>query len=214
MEQKRLTLLSQYRLWNMLCLDRIAQQSRRFCMHSLISSGSLDRDVAQVLETSPQILLVSLNLPYHSFTLIPALHAADCHPAIIISCVHHAMPPPRDVQRLGIAGIVSTLAHPADLVAEVEAVADRLPAPLMQQYLRAARWFNQASHNSVSLTEREQTIIALAAHGATDQEIAEGLKLSVRTVNNDFTRLYSRLNVSGRVEAVAYCIAKGLIRYE
>jgi DNA-binding CsgD family transcriptional regulator len=52
----------------------------------------------------------------------------------------------------------------------------------------------------VPLTARERDVAALAAQGASSQQIAERLFLSVRTVNNHLQSVYSKLGISGRKE--------------
>lgn len=48
------------------------------------------------------------------------------------------------------------------------------------------------------LTKREQEIIALAAAGRTDRDIAVTLQISVRTVEGHLYRAYSKLGINGR----------------
>jgi ATP/maltotriose-dependent transcriptional regulator MalT len=50
------------------------------------------------------------------------------------------------------------------------------------------------------LTRREREVAALAARGHTNQEIAERLVVSVRTVGNHLHSVYSKLEVTGREE--------------
>lgn len=50
------------------------------------------------------------------------------------------------------------------------------------------------------LTPRERDIAGLAAAGATNREIADGLELSVRTVENHLQRAYEKLGVTNRAE--------------
>jgi len=52
----------------------------------------------------------------------------------------------------------------------------------------------------VELTRREQEIVALAANGASNAEIAERLVLSVRTVESHLYRAMRKLGVSSRQE--------------
>jgi ATP/maltotriose-dependent transcriptional regulator MalT len=52
----------------------------------------------------------------------------------------------------------------------------------------------------VALTGRERDVAALAAQGASSQQIAERLFLSVRTVNNHLQSVYSKLGISSRKE--------------
>ena len=53
---------------------------------------------------------------------------------------------------------------------------------------------------AVTLTPREREIAGLAAGGRTSKEIAEGLVLSVRTVDNHLANVYTKLGVSSRTE--------------
>lgn len=52
------------------------------------------------------------------------------------------------------------------------------------------------------LTEREQAILALLAQGLTNSAIAERLSLSVKTVRNRVSDIFSKLQVTGRAEAI------------
>ncbi len=52
------------------------------------------------------------------------------------------------------------------------------------------------------LTEREQEILALLAQGLTNSAIAERLSLSVKTVRNRVSDIFSKLQVSDRAEAI------------
>lgn len=62
------------------------------------------------------------------------------------------------------------------------------------------------------LSEREQMVMSLLALGATNREIAAALSFSVGTIRADTMAIYRKLEVSGRVEAVARAIALGLVR--
>jgi DNA-binding NarL/FixJ family response regulator len=52
------------------------------------------------------------------------------------------------------------------------------------------------------LTERETTILKLASRGAGLQEISELLHISLKTVRNHFTNIYTKLHVTDRTQAV------------
>jgi DNA-binding NarL/FixJ family response regulator len=63
------------------------------------------------------------------------------------------------------------------------------------------------------LTAREVGVLALAAVGPSNREIAAALVLSERTVERHLARVYDRLGVGGRAAraaAVAYAVAHGL----
>jgi DNA-binding NarL/FixJ family response regulator len=64
------------------------------------------------------------------------------------------------------------------------------------------------------LTEREMTILQLLARGLSNQAIAEALSISDRTVQSHLTRLFSKMSVSSRLEAVLAGIRLGWLTLE
>jgi DNA-binding NarL/FixJ family response regulator len=59
------------------------------------------------------------------------------------------------------------------------------------------------------LTSRELTVLQLLARGLSNQAIAETLSISDRTVQAHLTRLFSKMNVTSRLEAVLMAIRLG-----
>ena len=60
------------------------------------------------------------------------------------------------------------------------------------------------------LTEREREILVLLAQGLTNTAIAEALSLSVKTVRNRISDIFSKLHVSDRAEAIIKARNAGL----
>ena len=60
------------------------------------------------------------------------------------------------------------------------------------------------------LTPREAEVLRLLAAGATNQEIADALVLSVNTVERHLTNSYRKIDVRNRSDATAYVYATGL----
>jgi two-component system, NarL family, response regulator NreC len=61
------------------------------------------------------------------------------------------------------------------------------------------------------LSERELEVLRLIALGHTNNEIAEQLYLSVRTVESHRAHIQQKLGLSARSELVRYAIERGLI---
>lgn len=62
------------------------------------------------------------------------------------------------------------------------------------------------------LTSREQEVLAHLAEGATNEEIAETLSISPKTVARHRENLMGKLNLHSRTELVKYAIRKGIIQ--
>lgn len=63
------------------------------------------------------------------------------------------------------------------------------------------------------LTEREVEVLRLVALGHTNQEIADTLYLSVKTVESYKGRLMEKLGLRGRAALVRYAVEAGLLSY-
>jgi class 3 adenylate cyclase len=60
------------------------------------------------------------------------------------------------------------------------------------------------------LSEREVEVLRQIAAGRSNQEIADALVLSVRTVERHAANIYAKIGAQGRVEAAAYALGHGL----
>ena len=64
----------------------------------------------------------------------------------------------------------------------------------------------------IDLTTRELQVLKQLDTGATNQEIADRLFISERTVKNHVSRILSKLNLKNRYEAANYARSKGITR--
>lgn len=58
------------------------------------------------------------------------------------------------------------------------------------------------------LSQREEQVLRLLAQGLSNRDLARTLKLSEHTVKNHLFRIFDKLGVSNRMEAVLYAISK------
>ncbi len=69
------------------------------------------------------------------------------------------------------------------------------------------------NHNHLQdLTEREKDVLELLARGWDNQQIAADLGLSVQTVRNYVSRIYEKLDLHSRAEAVVWARERGLCK--
>lgn len=69
----------------------------------------------------------------------------------------------------------------------------------------------EAARVESGLTVRELDVLGLAASGMTAEAIGRALTISPRTVHKHLENAYTKLEVRGRVEAVAACRRRGLL---
>jgi NarL family two-component system response regulator LiaR len=61
------------------------------------------------------------------------------------------------------------------------------------------------------LSERELDVLKLATRGLSNQDIADKLCLSLRTVQAHFSHIFNKLQVSSRTEAVVHALKEGWV---
>lgn len=64
------------------------------------------------------------------------------------------------------------------------------------------------------LSEREMEVLKLATRGLSNQEIADELSLSLRTVQAHLGHIFNKLQVSSRTEAVVHALKEGWVTLE
>ncbi len=60
----------------------------------------------------------------------------------------------------------------------------------------------------MKLTMKQGQILGLAAQGLKDRSIAETMGISVRTVQNHLSRIYTKTHTTGRMEAAMLYVTK------
>jgi DNA-binding NarL/FixJ family response regulator len=95
------------------------------------------------------------------------------------------------------------------------AITPELAARMLEEFRRLHHQPNIVSGEEVSaLTSREKEVLTLVAQGASDQEIAENLVISIHTVKSHMRNILSKLHLSHRHDAAQYALREGLIQSE
>ncbi len=124
---------------------------------------------------------------------------------------------PRDRKMLdsGIATLESRLTS-AEIV-EFKSEGARLPLEhvlaeanaILPTERRASAW-SRGDAQSLGLSARELDVLRLIVQGRSDAQIGETLFISRRTVTTHTSRIFEKLGVSGRAEAAAMAVRRGL----
>ncbi len=121
--------------------------------------------------------------------------------------------------RAGAIGFLLKSAPPARLVEAVRTVAagEELLAPtvtrrLIEEYVRRPPPGAAVPAELAALTVREHEVLQLIARGLTNGEIAAGLYVSEATVKTHVNRVFAKLGLRDRVQAVVLAYESGLVR--
>jgi DNA-binding NarL/FixJ family response regulator len=90
----------------------------------------------------------------------------------------------------------------------VDPVLDQAGISMLGRFARQAR---EGSHAQAALSPREMEVLLLMGDGFTMHQIARRLGISPRTVETHATKLYRKLDVRTRVQAVSKAATIGLI---
>lgn len=119
--------------------------------------------------------------------------------------------------RAGAAGYVLKRAAAQDLVAAVRAAArgeaflyPSIARKVVEDYLKRVESGEERERYD-GLTAREKEILTLIASGSSNQQIAEKLFISIKTVQTHRAHILEKLGLHDRTELVRYAIRKGLI---
>ncbi|HEU5372844.1 MAG TPA: response regulator transcription factor [Gaiellaceae bacterium] len=124
-----------------------------------------------------------------------------------------------DALKAGASGFLLKTAPPTQLVEAVRTVAagEALLAPtltrrLIEDFVRRPAPGGAVPDRLAGLTEREREVLALIARGNANAEIASTLFLSGATVKTHVNRIFQKLGLRDRVQAVVLAYETGLVR--
>lgn len=119
-----------------------------------------------------------------------------------------------DAMRAGARGYLFKGASRDETLRAIRAVSEGEAIFSASAAQRLLDFFNPApathSEPLPELNHREREILDMIAHGLTNQEIAEQLNISVKTVRNRVSIIYAKLQVKSRSEAIIRARKSGL----
>lgn len=118
----------------------------------------------------------------------------------------------------GALGYLLKTARPVELVEAVRAVYANEPVLHPAIAVKVSRIWGRRSGASLDvsapLTARELEVLALAARGMRNKEIADRLVISVRTVEGHLNGIFDKMGVSSRTEAVLGAVSRGWVKVD
>jgi len=179
-------------------------------------------NAAEALEAArllkPDVILMDIGLPDMS-GIEATREIRKLHPdaAVVALTIHEDEEYFFKMLDAGARGYVPKRAAPEELITAIRAAAvnevyiyPSLAKLLVRDYLSQDHSGEQSKALD-NLTDREQEVLTFLAEGKSNDEIAEALVISPKTVARHRENIMHKLNLHSRAELVRYAIRKGII---
>jgi DNA-binding NarL/FixJ family response regulator len=168
-------------------------------------------------ELTPAMVILDIGLPdgHEAIRELNARHLVD---VVVVLTDRIDGPTVIEALRLGVEGyLVKSSALPT-VGRQIRRVLDgeRVISPEVEQIAvselgKFARMAREGSEVRASLTPREHEVLVMLSTGLTMRQMANRLGISPRTVETHVAKLYRKLDVRTRVQAVSRAVSLGLV---
>jgi two-component system response regulator NreC len=162
----------------------------------------------------PDVALVDLSMPGGGIKAIERIRARGAATRVLVLTMHDVPAYLRAAVTAGAAGYVLKSAADSDLLAAIRAVHRGhtvLEPSLAALVVHGSGRKAAPGAGSPGLSAREREVLDLVAQGYTNQQIADRLGLSVKTVETYRARLVEKLGLRSRAELVRYAMDSGVL---
>ena len=169
-------------------------------------------------QEKPDVILMDIHLPDLSGIEAAKLIKEQCpSTAIVALTIHEDEEYFFKMLEAGASGYVPKRAAPEELLTAIRAAAEHevyiypsLAKLLVKDFLSQPQ--SRSDRGTDGLTDREMELLAHLADGATNNEIADTLHISPKTVARHRENIMRKLKLRNRTELVKYAIRKGIIK--
>ena len=178
--------------------------------------GSVEEALKRLADAAPDVVLLDINLPGLSGSEGVRLLRDRCPRAQVLMLTVFA-----EEERIfeslcnGACGYLLKKTPPArllDAIAEAHAGGSPMSPDIARKVVVALQRPAPIDTPDQTLTPHERRIIGLLADGSSYQDVGEHLGITVNTVRNYIRRIYEKLHVHTKSEAVSQGLRRGLIR--
>ncbi len=177
---------------------------------------SEDEAVAKAEQLQPDIVLMDLEMPGgNGIKAIQRILHSNPHIHVLVVTMFEDDERIFAALRVGAHGYILKGAQPAEIVRAIQAVGsgEAIFSPSIAQRLIDFFAAPQATSSSQfifpDLTERERCILDLMIQGYTNEQIATHLVISLKTVRNNASNIFSKLQVADRTQAILHAQQAG-----
>ncbi|NRS51032.1 response regulator transcription factor [Brevibacillus sp. HB2.2] len=182
---------------------------------SAVSSGMEALELVKIIDFD--VMLFDLHMPViNGLELTKRIMSIKPNPLIIIYTGFEIEPYFNKLVEAGVSGFVSKTSTREQMIEAIRCTVRNetvIPIPLFKQLRRNSVRLctGEDQLEEVSINEREQQILLEIAKGRSNKELSEILLMSQRNVEYQLTRIFGKLQVRSRAEAISEAIKRGII---
>ena len=186
----------------------------------VVAEASNGEDAVRVVrEVGPDIVLMDISMPgAGGIEATARIRRESPAVRVLALTMHDDAAYLRSILAAGAAGYVVKRAADAELLSAIRTtyrgetyIAPSLAGAMVQEALGRKPRKGSAGVPGDTLSEREREVLRLVAQGHTNQEIADRLFISPKTVATYRARLMEKLGLKTRADLVRYALAIGLL---
>ncbi len=175
------------------------------------------RDALDAMRQEPALIVIGSLVDDDVVNVVRYLKAPHPSPLVLVLVPSSARHGLAELLAAGADGVIRRSAAAEEVQAGIVAVltGERFISPTLIGELKGVLTpvidLRDGTGGAASLSAREREMLVFLSQGRTNREIAEALCLSVATVKSHLIRVYSKLEVNSRAEALGAAVAKGLL---
>lgn len=166
-----------------------------------------------VAELSPDVLLLDMELPdIKGIEVAQQIKKSGSTVKILVLSAHDDPLYIRELLESGASGYLVKEEAPETIVEAVRGVAHGEQGWVSRRIAaQMVSWMRGDDVGEIKLTPREMDVLRLVVEGKTNQNIGVLLGISEKTVEKYLYAIFTKLEVTSRVEAAVYAVREGLV---
>jgi len=198
-------------------LQRVLSEEQDMEVVGIARNG--EQAIVMARESQPDVVLMDIAMPVlNGIEATRQIKAILPTTAVLVLSAYGYAPYVFSVLEAGAGGYLLKNAPMREVIRAIRALRDGesvFDQEVAEKVLRnLVKSWRGGLATSNQLNPRELEVIKLGAKGLSNDEIAEKLNISPRTVQTHFTHIFTKLEVGSRLEAILRCLKEGWLLFD
>jgi len=178
--------------------------------------------IEKVAQLKPDVVVMDISMPsLNGLEATRQIKKNYSNVKVLILSVHTDEEYIFQALRAGASGYLVKKAAPMDLINAIQAL-DRgesflspsISKKVIEEYIKNASNMSETEDRTETLSGREREVVQLIAEGLSNQQLAELLHVSVKTVETHRARIMKKLDIHNTAGLTKYAVRRGWVSLE